>query len=159
MNKSKGREETESKTEVSGATEESLKDLPIAELKKRLRTSTDGLNQQEWQGRLENYGYNEIEEKRVSPILKFLSYFRGPIPIMIIIAAVLSAVLRHWPDMGVILALLVVNAVVGFREEYQADSAIAALKDWHSKQRLSVMESGKIYLPVSWYQVISCACA
>jgi H+-transporting ATPase len=113
---------------VSRATEESLKDLPIAELMKRLRTSTDGLNQQQWQERLEKYGYNEIEEKRVSPIRKFLSYFWGPIPIMIIIAAVLSAVLRHWPDMGVILALLIVNAVVGFREEYQADSAIAALK-------------------------------
>jgi H+-transporting ATPase len=113
---------------VSRATEESLKDLPIAELMKRLRTSTDGLNQQEWQERLEKYGYNEIEEKRVSPLRKFLSYFWGPIPIMIIIAAILSAVLRHWPDMGVILALLIVNAVVGFREEYQADSAIAALK-------------------------------
>ena len=128
MDKSKGREETESKTKVSGATEESLKDLPVAEPMKRLSTSTDGLSQQESQDRLEKYGYNEIEEKRVSPLLKFLSYFWGPIPIMIIIAAVLSAVLRHWPDMGVILALLVVNAVVGFREEYQADSAIAALK-------------------------------
>jgi H+-transporting ATPase len=128
MDKSKGREETESETKVSMAMEESLKDLPIADLMKRLRTSTDGLNQQEWQERLEKYGYNEIEEKRVSPLLKFLSYFWGPIPIMIIIAAILSAVLRHWPDMGVILALLVVNAVVGFREEYQADSAIAALK-------------------------------
>jgi H+-transporting ATPase len=128
MDKSKGRKETESKTEVSRAMEEPLKDLSIAELMKRLETSTDGLNQQEWQERLEKYGYNEIEEKRVNPLLKFLSYFWGPIPIMIIIAAVLSAVLRHWPDMGVILALLVVNAVVGFREEYQADSAIAALK-------------------------------
>jgi H+-transporting ATPase len=108
--------------------EESLKDLPVAELMKRLKTSTDGLNQQEWRERLEKYGYNEIEEKRVSPLRKFLSYFWGPIPIMIIIAAILSAVLRHWPDMGVILALLVVNAIVGFREEYQADSAIAALK-------------------------------
>jgi len=128
MDKSKGREETESKTKVSRATEESLKDLPIAELMKRLSTSTDGLSQREWHDRLEKYGYNEIEEKRVSPILKFLSYFWGPIPIMIIIAAILSAVLRHWPDLGVILALLIVNAVVGFREEYQADSAIAALK-------------------------------
>jgi H+-transporting ATPase len=128
MDKSKGRKETESKTKVSGAMEEPLKDLPVTELMKRLGTSTDGLNQREWQERLEKYGYNEIEEKRVSPLLKFLSYFWGPIPIMIIIAAILSAVLRHWPDMGVILALLVVNAVVGFREEYQADSAIAALK-------------------------------
>jgi len=128
MDKSENREETASKTKVSGATEESLKDLPIADLMNRLSTSTDGLKQQEWQGRLEKYGYNEIEEKRVNPILKFLSYFWGPIPIMILIAAILSAILRHWPDMGVILALLVVNAVVGFREEYQADSAIAALK-------------------------------
>jgi H+-transporting ATPase len=109
--------------------EELLKDLPIAELTKRLGTSTDGLSQQESQDRLEKYGYNEIEEKRVSPILKFLSYFWGPIPVMIIIAAVLSAVLRQWPDMGVILALLIMNAVVGFREEYQADTAIAALKE------------------------------
>jgi H+-transporting ATPase len=128
MDKPKDTKKTEPKTQVPGTTEQPLKDLPIAELMKRLRTSTDGLNRQEWQGRLQKYGYNEIEEKRVSPLLKFLSYFWGPIPIMIIIAAILSAVLRHWPDVGVILALLVVNAVVGFREEYQADSAIAALK-------------------------------
>jgi H+-transporting ATPase len=109
--------------------EGAFKDLSIADLMKRLGTSTDGLNQQEWQGRLEQYGYNEIEEKRVSPIVKFLSYFWGPIPIMIIIAAILSGILHHWPDMGVILALLVMNAVVGFREEYQADTAVAALKE------------------------------
>jgi H+-transporting ATPase len=128
MDKSKGGKETESKTKVSRAMEESLKDLPVTELMKRLSTSTDGLSQRKSQNRLEEYGYNEIEEERGSPLLKFLSYFWGPIPIMIIIAAILSAVLRHWPDLGVILALLIVNAVVGFREEYQADSAIAALK-------------------------------
>lgn len=105
-----------------------LKELSVEELLKRLAVSGEGLSKTEAQHRLERYGYNEIEEKRVSPLLKFLSYFWGPIPIMIIIAAILSAVLRHWPDTGVILALLVVNAVVGFREEYQADSTIAALK-------------------------------
>jgi H+-transporting ATPase len=47
---------------------------------------------------------------------------------MIIIAAVLSAVLRHWPDLGVIVALLLLNAIVGFREEHQAGNVIAALK-------------------------------
>ncbi len=128
MDKSKDTKETESKTQVPETTEQPLKDLPIAELIKRLKTSTDGLSEQESQDRLAKYGYNEIDEKRVSPLRKFLSYFWGPIPIMIIIAAILSGVLRHWPDMGVILALLVVNAVVGFREEYQADSTIAALK-------------------------------
>lgn len=72
---------------------------------------------------------NELPEKKVNPVLKFLSYFWGPIPGMIIVAAILSGVLRHWPDLGVILALLVMNAVVGFREEHQAGNAIAALKE------------------------------
>ncbi len=105
-----------------------LKDLSIERLEKRLGTDGEGLAAEEAGQRLERYGYNEIEETRQSPILKFLSYFWGPIPIMIIVAAVLSAVLHHWPDVGVILLLLLMNAVVGFREEYQADNAIAALK-------------------------------
>jgi H+-transporting ATPase len=128
MSKSINNKERESMDEVSPVTEGSLKDLPVAELMKRLDTSGDGLSGEEVQRRLEKYGYNEIEEKKQSPILKFLSYFWGPIPVMIMIAAILSAVLRHWPDVGVIMVLLLMNAVVGFREEYQADSAIAALK-------------------------------
>ena len=47
---------------------------------------------------------------------------------MIEAAVILSAVARHWPDFGIILVLLVANAVVGFWEEHQAGNAIAALK-------------------------------
>ena len=128
MSKSADRDQTKSRSEAPQTSKTALKDLPVAELMKSLDASGDGLTKEEAQHRLEEYGYNEIEEKRVSPVLKFLSYFWGPIPVMIIIAAILSAVLRHWPDVGVILVLLVMNAVVGFREEYQADSAIVALK-------------------------------
>jgi H+-transporting ATPase len=60
--------------------------------------------------------------------VKLLAAFWGPIPWMIEVAAILSLVVRHWPDFGIILALLVVNALVGFWEEYQADTTIAALK-------------------------------
>jgi H+-transporting ATPase len=105
-----------------------LKSLPMPELQTKLGSSPDGLSQAEAQKRLAQYGPNDIQEKKPNPFLKFLSYFWGPIPEMIIIAAILSAVLRHWPDLGVILALLVLNASVGFREEYQAGNAIAALK-------------------------------
>jgi H+-transporting ATPase len=128
MSKSADKDQTRSRSKTLQTGEKVLKDLPVAELMKSLDASGDGLTKGEAQNRLEEYGYNEIEEKRISPVLKFLSYFWGPIPVMIIIAAILSAVLRHWPDVGVILVLLVMNAVVGFREEYQADSAIAALK-------------------------------
>lgn len=99
------------------ASDNSLKELPVEELLKRLAVSADDLSKVESQHRLEQYGYNELPEKKVSPVLKFLSYFWGPIPIMIMIAAALSGILHHWPDLGVILALLLMNAVVGFREE------------------------------------------
>ncbi len=56
------------------------------------------------------------------------SYFWGPIPWMIEVAVVLSAIARHWPDFGIILFLLLANAVVGFWEEHEAGNAIAALK-------------------------------
>ena len=102
--------------------------LSLKDLEERLASSETGLTDVEAQKRLQQYGYNELPEKKESSLLKFLSYFWGPIPIMIMIAAALSGILRHWPDLGIILALLFLNALVGFREEYQAGNAIAALK-------------------------------
>jgi len=105
-----------------------LKTLSLAEVEKKLRSSPDGLSQAEAQKRLTQYGPNEIEEKKTNEFLKFLTYFWGPIPWMIEAAVILSAVARHWPDFGIILVLLLANAVVGFWEEHQAGNAIAALK-------------------------------
>ncbi len=107
---------------------EDLKSLPVAEVEKRLASSADGLTQAEAERRLTQYGPNEIEEKKTNELLKFLSYFWGPIPWMIEAAVILSAVARHWPDFAIILLLLLANAVVGFWEEHQAGNAIAALK-------------------------------
>ena len=105
-----------------------LKTLPLPEVEKRLGSSPDGLSQAEATKRLAQYGPNEIAEKQTNDLLKFLSYFWGPIPWMIEAAVVLSAFARHWPDFGIILVLLLANALVGFWEEHQAGNAIAALK-------------------------------
>jgi H+-transporting ATPase len=126
------------KDKMTQSAERQLKDLPLPEMQKQLSSSPDGLSKAEAQKRLEKYGYNELPEKKGSPVLKFLSYFWGPIPGMIMVAAILSGILRHWPDLGVILVLLVMNAVVGFREEYQAGNVIAALK-----QKLAVQAKVK----------------
>ena len=130
MSKPKGDKQSQpqGKDNMTQSAAQQLKDLPLAELQKQLSSSGEGLSQAEAQKRIEKYGYNELPEKKNNALLKFLSYFWGPIPIMIIIAAVLSGILQHWPDLGVILALLVLNAVVGFHEEYQAGNVIAALK-------------------------------
>ncbi|MGA8094493.1 MAG: plasma-membrane proton-efflux P-type ATPase [Steroidobacteraceae bacterium] len=100
----------------------------MPQLEKRLGSSPNGLTQAEAAKRLTQYGPNEIEEKKTNPLLKFLSYFWGPIPWMIEAAVILSAVVRHWPNFGIILLLLLANAMVGFWEERQAGNAIAALK-------------------------------
>ncbi len=109
-------------------TKKDLQSIPIAELQKILASSPDGLSQEEAQKRLAQYGPNELEEKKVNPLLKFLTYFWGPIPWMIEAAVILSGLVRHWPDFFIILVLLVANAVVAFWEEHQAGNAIAALK-------------------------------
>jgi H+-transporting ATPase len=110
------------------APQDDLKTLPMAEVEKKLESSPEGLTDAEAKKRLTQYGPNELVEKKTNLLLKFLSYFWGPIPWMIEVAVILSGVVRHWPDFFIILLLLVTNAVVAFWEERQAGNEIAALK-------------------------------
>lgn len=112
----------------------------------KLSASAGGLTGEEAEKRLEKYGYNEIAEKKVNPVLKLFSYFWGPIPGMIEIAAVLSAVIHHWADFWIIALLLLVNVVVGFWQEHKAENAIELLK-----RRLSL--NAKVLRDGTW-QVI-----
>lgn len=93
-----------------------------------LEATRSGLSSEEVEKRLHTYGANALEEKKVNPIIKFFSYFWGPIPWMIEVAAILSAVVKHWSDFAIICALLLFNAVVGFWQEYKAGNAVEALK-------------------------------
>ncbi|MEJ2183056.1 MAG: plasma-membrane proton-efflux P-type ATPase [Nitrospirota bacterium] len=107
---------------------EEIKQTPLAELLKKLSSSEKGLSTAEAQKRLQQYGHNEISEKKKSAFLKLLSYFWGPIPWMIEVAAILSAVVHHWEDFWIIFILLLLNAAVGFWQEHKADNAIELLK-------------------------------
>ncbi len=87
-----------------------------------------GLSSEEAKRRLAEHGENTITEARVSVWRKLLSYFWGPIPWMIEVAAILSAIAQRWEDFAIIAAMLLLNAGVGFFEERAADDAIAALR-------------------------------
>jgi len=87
-----------------------------------------GLSTAEAERRLGRCGENTLEEEQRSVVGKLLSYFWGPIPWMIEAAAILSAVVEHWADLGVILTMLLLNAGVGFWQEHKADTAIEKLK-------------------------------
>ena len=107
---------------------EQVKKISVDDLLEKLKTTEKGLSSNEIEKRRSKYGFNEIQEKKVHPVLKFLGYFWGPIPWMIEIAAVLSAVIQHWEDLIIISILLFANAIVGFWQENKADNAIELLK-------------------------------
>jgi H+-transporting ATPase len=108
--------------------EHDLKTLSMTEVESQLDSSPDGLTQAEAAQRLKRYGPNEIVDHKTNQLVKFLSYFWGPIPWMIEAAVILSGAVGHWADFGIILVLLLANGVVGFTEERQAGNAIDALK-------------------------------
>ena len=107
---------------------EDAKNASIDDLIHELSSDYKGLSTTEAEKRLQSFGPNEIPEKKTNPIVKFLGYFWGPIPWMIEIAVVLSAIIGHWDDFSIILALLMVNAIVGFWQEHQAGNAVESLK-------------------------------
>ena len=100
----------------------------VKQLLVKLYSNMDGLSSDDAQKRLQEYGPNELSERKVNPAIKFFKYFWGPMPGLIEIAIILSAIIHHWADMLIISILLILNAVIGFWQEYKADNAIELLK-------------------------------
>lgn len=89
---------------------------------------TTGLTDAVVRERLETVGFNEIVEKEESVWHRVFRRFWGPIPWMIEIAAILSAMVGKWEDFGIILVMLLVNAFLDFFQEHRALNALKALK-------------------------------
>jgi len=93
------------------------------------KTGVDGLSEEEAERRLEKFGPNQLAEKKENPLLKLLLAFVSPMAIMIWIAIAIEAVIKDWPDFGVLLTLQVLNSVVGWFEDWKAGNAVSALKN------------------------------
>ncbi|WP_456485226.1 plasma-membrane proton-efflux P-type ATPase [Hydrogenimonas sp.] len=104
------------------------------------------LTSEEAKKRLQEYGPNSVEEKEEGWLSRLFKRFWGPIPWMIEVAAILSAVVRRWEDFTIIVILLFVNAIVDFYQESKALSAIRVLKKKLARKAL-VLRDGK------WQQI------
>jgi len=94
-----------------------------------LEVTRDGLSADEAIRRREDHGANRLPEPpRRNPVLKFLAHFHNVLIYVLIGSAMVTAALGHWIDTGVILAVVVVNAVVGYVQEGRAEEAMAAIR-------------------------------
>jgi Ca2+-transporting ATPase len=104
--------------------------LPLSEVLQQLNTTAaTGLTQAEVTRRLEQYGPNAlIEQGLTSPWKILLEQLTNVMTVILIVAAIISFFLGDLLDAGVILAIVVLNAGLGFRQEYKAEQSMAALK-------------------------------
>ena len=93
-------------------------------------------------------GPNILSENVENLVMKFLSYFIGPIQFVMEAAAILAAGLQFWIDFGVICAMLILNACVGFLQEYQAGSIVSELKECMALQAEVIRNDG-IFMQLS----------
>ncbi|KAG0344308.1 hypothetical protein BG004_004569 [Podila humilis] len=87
-----------------------------------------GLSSMQVHQRLRQFGPNQLVEVKKNQLLKFLTYFVGPIAFLIEIACILSAIVKDWFNFAIILGLLFLNAIIGYVEEARAESAVDALR-------------------------------
>ena len=99
-----------------------------------------GLTQEEVAERISEYGYNEINEKEEGWFHRLFKRFWGPIPWMIEVAVILSAIAHRWEDFSVIVFMLLVNAFVDFYQESKALNAISVLKKKLARKALVLRE-------------------
>jgi H+-transporting ATPase len=90
--------------------------------------SAIGLTQKDADILIKQYGYNEVPDKKMHSLLKFLSKFWGITPCMLEVIVVLSWFLHNRSDAYIVLGLLVLNAVLSFIPEQNAANAVAALR-------------------------------
>ncbi len=102
--------------------------MELEEVFKEFESDPSGLSREEAAKRLEKYGTNTLEAAEEFNILQaFLSQFGDPLIYILLVAAAFTAFIRHFIDMWVILAVVLINAAIGFTQELKAEQAIRAL--------------------------------
>ena len=103
--------------------------LPTDTVLEELKCSTEGLTQTEVDTRLVKYGANRLPQAaRRNAFVRFLLHFNNILIYVLLGAASITALLSHWVDTGVILAVVVVNAIIGFIQEGKAEQAMDAIR-------------------------------
>ncbi len=117
--------------------------LDVKEVGEKLGSGENGLDADEVARRRDRYGPNRLPEVSArGPLRRFLAQFNNLLIYVLIGAAGVTALLQHWVDTGVILAVVLVNSIIGFIQEGKAEKALEAIRDMLSPTA-SVIRGGE----------------
>ncbi|MCK2125677.1 cation-transporting P-type ATPase [Thauera aromatica] len=117
--------------------------LPCGQVEREFGTGPAGLGDAEVRARLDRYGPNRLAPpKRRGPLQRFLLQFHNILLYVMMGAAVITALLEHWIDTGVLMMAVIINAIIGFIQEGKAESALDAIRAMLST-RATVIRDGQ----------------
>ena len=118
--------------------------LSIEDTLNKLKTTENGLSEEEANKRLLKYGKNElVEEKKDGPVKLFLMQFMDILIVLLIVAAIAAFFVGDQIDAIVILVVVVVNSIVGFVQEYRAEKAMEKLKSLITSEAVVIRDGKK----------------
>lgn len=110
-----------------------------------LETSANGLSQEEVEKRVDQYGPNQLPEAQTrGPFIRFIYQFHNILIYVLLVAGMVTAVLGHWVDAGVIFAVVLLNAVIGFVQEGKAENALRAIRQMLSPHAIVIRDGRQI---------------
>ena len=121
---------------------------PSQQVLEEFKTGIVGLSQTEAQLRLEQYGENRLKPpKPQSIVIRFLLQFHNVLIYILLAACSMTAFLGHWVDSGVILGVVVINAIIGFVQEGKAEEALNAIRRMLSLNAIVQRDGQRIQMP------------
>ncbi|MFH0702882.1 MAG: HAD-IC family P-type ATPase [bacterium] len=115
---------------------------PIEDIFKEFSTTFHGISQLEAKERLKKYGLNIFKTAKARSVWQLiLNQFSSPLIYILIIAALFTIIIRHYIDTWVILAIVIINSIVGFFQEYKAEKAMESLKKLTSLKAFVIRNS------------------
>lgn len=108
----------------------------------------EGLTTEDVAKNLEKYGRNELTvQERESPVSMFLRQFKSPLVYVLLLAAAVSIIADHMTDAVVIAIILMINAVIGFTQEWKAEKTIESIKQLIKERSLVIREGEETEIP------------
>jgi len=120
----------------------------LSEVYAQVDSSEQGLDTADAKRRFTKFGPNRLPEiKPRSSLKRFLNQFHNVLIYVLLAAAFVTALLSHWIDTGVIIGVVVINAIIGFVQEGKAEDAIRAIKQMLSVHAMVLRDGKKVTVP------------